>query len=174
MIASSLASDAASVEARVWVNAKYRHLVRSNTVFWNSSGMKVSGDLLHGIELNADSLSSIIVGGVSMATPDPPGQIVNTGARFQCQPEEDDAWLMWNPHLPLGVEDGEDRRPLPKPIRASLRWKKSVFGIRRKRQRSGWVLPLSNGRVVGPANLLSVVEEARDGQVLEANGKQLC
>lgn len=170
VIAVSLASDAATVEARAWIEAPYRHLVRDDTRFWMDSGIDVSVGL-DGLKLSAEALSSIIVGSVSLATPEQPGRVVSTGHRFPCANEAEDDWLTWQPRLALGTGPLPDGVALPVPVRASLRWQERRFGFRRDRQRSGWVLPLSDGRIVGPADLLMPVESAVDGvSNLEASG----
>jgi paraquat-inducible protein B len=173
VFAVGLASDAASVDARAWIEAPYRHLVRTNTQFWMMSGIDVSVGL-SGVQVSADSLSSIMLGGISLATPDAPGVPVSTGHRFTCATKAEDEWLEWRPRLALGVDSLPSGGMLPKPVRASLRWQTKVFGFRRDRQRSGWVLPLSDGRLFGPADLLSPVAEALDGKTtLEAAGQSL-
>ena len=170
VIAVALASDAASVEARAGIDSAYRHLVRDNSVFWNSSGVGMSLGL-DGVRFTADTLSSIIVGGVTMATPDEPGAEVRTGHRFECLAKPDKEALDWKPHLPLGA-DGKDGDVMPSPQRASLRWERR-FLIRRPRQQTGCVLPIEGGFILGPANLLSPVEDALDGQRLETAGQEI-
>jgi paraquat-inducible protein B len=173
VFAVGLASDAASVDARAWIEAPYRHLVRTNTQFWMTSGIDVSVGL-SGVQVSADSLSSIMLGGISLATPDAPGDSVSTGHRFACATKAKDEWLEWRPRLALGADSLPPGGMLPKPLRASLRWQTKLFGFRRDRQRSGWVLPLADGRLLGPADLLSPVAEALDGKTtLEAAGQSL-
>lgn len=171
VIAVALASDATTVEARAWVDAPYRELVRNNTRFWMNSGIDVSVGL-DGLKLSADTLSSIIVGGVSLATPPQTGPKVSTGHRFQCAVNAEDEWLTWQARIPLGSHQVADGVSLPVPVRASLRWQQKRFGFRRDNQRSGWILPLSDGRLLGPANLLMPVEQAIEGTTkLEAAGE---
>jgi paraquat-inducible protein B len=171
VIAVALASDATTVEARVWIDAAYRELVRDNSRFWMNSGIDVSVGL-DGVKFTADTLSSIIVGGVSLATPPQPGPKVSTGHRFECSVKSNDEWLNWQARIPLGDHQLAGDVPLPVPIRASLRWQEKQFGFRRDKQRSGWILPLSDGRLLGPADLLSPVEQAIEGTTkLEAAGK---
>jgi paraquat-inducible protein B len=171
VIAVALASDAATVEARAWIDAPYRELVRVNTRFWMNSGIEVSVGL-DGLKLSADTLSSIIVGGVSLATPAQPGPKISTGHRFQCAANAEDEWLTWQARIPLGRYQIADGVPLPEPVRASLRWQQKRFGFRRDKQRSGWILPLSDGRLLGPADLLMPVENAIEGTTtLEASGE---
>lgn len=167
----ALSSDAATVEARVWVDAAYRELLRDNTKFWMNSGVELSVGL-DGLKLSADTLSSIIAGGVSLATPTEPGAKVSTGHRFSCAATAEDDWLTWQARIPLGRHQVAADVPLPVPVRASLRWEEKQFGFRRDRQRSGWLLPLSDGRLLGPADLLHPVDEAIDGTTtLEAAGE---
>ena len=161
-----LASDSATIDARAWIEAPYRHLVRGNTRFWTMNGIDVSVGL-SGVEVSADSLSSIMLGGVALATPDVPGDVVNTGHRFVCAANAEDEWLNWQPRLALGSRQAV----LPQPVRASIRWQTRVVGFRRDRQRSGWVLPLADGRLFGPTDLLSPVGDAvDDATTLEAGG----
>lgn len=168
----TLATDAATVEATAWIERPYKHLIRKNTQFWNSGGFDVSVGL-GGVELTADTLSSILIGGVSLATPDQQGPFVNSGHRFDCASKAKDEWLEWQPHLPLGLQDVAGDKPLPKPIRATLKWEKRVLGFRTDRELKGWLLPLSNGKYLGPANLLMPVANAVAGQTLETEGKSI-
>lgn len=168
-----LASDAATVDARAWIESPYRHLVRDNTRFWTMSGIDVSVGL-SGVQVSADSLSSIMLGGVSLATPDAPGQPVSTGHRFLCASEAEDEWLVWQPRLALGAGRLPNGAQLPVPVRASVRWEERVFGFRRDRQRSGWILPLADGRLFGPTDLLTPMKDALDGKTtLEAGGRSI-
>lgn len=168
----TLATDAATVEAIAWIERPYKHLIRKNTRFWSSGGFDVSVGL-SGVQLNADTLSSIIIGGVSLATPDQPGTFVNSGHRFDCAIKADDEWLDWQPHLPLGLQDVAGDRELPKPVRATLKWEIRVLGFRTDREKKGWLLPVSNGKVLGPADLLMPVSNAVAGQTLETEGKSI-
>ena len=156
------------MEAYAGIEPAYRHLVRRNSVFWNSSGVDVRLGL-DGVRLNADTLSSILTGGISMATPEQPGAAVLTGHRFECLAEAQGRWLEWTPHLPLRLDNRAD---LPVPVRASLQWERR-FIIRRASQRTGWVLPLEGGLICGPANLLMPVPEVVSGQRLEIAGQKI-
>ncbi len=142
----SLASDAATVEARAWIDAPYRHLIRENTKFWMDGGVDVKVGL-QGLELSADSLASILIGGVSLATPPEAGTPVSSGRRFACEPRPEEEWLEWTPQLPVGNAASGIKPPLP--VRVSLEWAERSFGFRRQRSRSGWALLLSDGRLVG-------------------------
>jgi paraquat-inducible protein B len=81
---------------RIQVNIERRHasFVRSNTVFWNASG--ISADLgLTGLHIHAESLKSLLAGGVAFATPPTLGHPVSDGSVFRLHPEAKKAWLEW-------------------------------------------------------------------------------
>lgn len=93
--------DARAVEADAWIETQYAGLVRSNTRFWNSSGIDVDAGLRSGVKIRTESLAAIVTGGVSFATPDPPGARVIAGSRFTLSDEPEAAWLRWEPDLSL-------------------------------------------------------------------------
>lgn len=164
-----LASDSASIEARAWIDGSFKHLVRENTRFWMNDGFDVSVGL-KGVKLSIDTLSSLIIGGVALATPTAPGPPVKTGQRFVCAEKAEEEWLKWQPRLPLGDAAIAPGASLPKPLRASLQWQEKVFGFKRDRQKTGWVLALKNGQLLGPSDLFQVPDKAVDGAALEAAG----
>ena len=171
IITVGLASDSASVEARAWIDSANKHLLRENTQFWMNDGIDVSVGL-KGVKVSTEALSSLLIGGVSLATPDAPGKAVRTGHRFACAEKPGDDWQNWQPRLPLGAQAATGVE-LPRPLRASLTWRERSFGFKRDRQRFGWLLPLRDGRVLGPADLFRVPEKAVEGAVLEAAGEVL-
>jgi len=93
--------DARNVEADTWIDRRYATLVRSNTRFWNASGIDVDAGLRSGLKIRTESLATIMAGGVAFATPDPPGAAVSEGARFRLAEEPKKDWLRWSPALPV-------------------------------------------------------------------------
>lgn len=172
VMAVGLANDAASVEARVWVDGDYKNLVRSNTRFWTNDGFDLSVGL-KGVKLSTDTLSTLVIGGVSFATPQAAGQAVRTGQRFVCAEKPEDEWLQWQPRVPTGQHHAASEAVSPKPLRAALRWHEKSFGFQRERQRTGWVLPLSGNRLLGPADLFEKPAKATGKPELEAGGVAL-
>lgn len=53
----------------VHIEPEYAHLVNSSTRFWSASGLKISGGL-SGVDIQSESLQSLIAGGVAFDTPD--------------------------------------------------------------------------------------------------------
>lgn len=64
-----LAEDNKSVNVKVFIEPEYASLVRKHTRFWNASGITVDAGLA-GIKVQAESIASIIAGGISFATPE--------------------------------------------------------------------------------------------------------
>ncbi len=64
-----LTQDGKGVRLQVHIQERFSHLVKSNSRFWNSSGISVNGSL-SGIKVETESLASIISGGISFYTPE--------------------------------------------------------------------------------------------------------
>ncbi len=175
ILSVGLAPDAASVESRVLIHSEYRQLIRANTEFWSTSGFDVNFGIT-GLQMSADTLATIAAGGVALATPEPPGEAVVTGARFELKKnaEDEKKFLSWKPRVPVGTALLPEGQALPQPQRAILKWKKRTLGVRRSQERQGWVLVLDNRRLLALAELLVPPEEAVDQTaVLEVAGQQI-
>ncbi|MFC3150430.1 intermembrane transport protein PqiB [Litoribrevibacter euphylliae] len=77
--------DFKKVAIKVFIKPEYKDVITSNTRFWESSGLSLSGDL-SGIKLQVDSLASLIIGGISLDTPkntlDTESKTVGNGDQF--------------------------------------------------------------------------------------------
>ncbi len=94
VVSHGLSKDGSKVKIHVNIETKYASLVRSNSVFWNASG--ISADLgLTGLHVHAESLKALLSGGVAFATPPKPGHTVSDGSVFRLHPEVKDDWLEW-------------------------------------------------------------------------------
>lgn len=100
-----LSPDARTVLVRAVIEDRYRDLVRSNSVFWNASGIHAKLGL-GGLDIQTESLEALMAGGVAFATPNRPGAAVRTGAVFRLHPEVEDDWLRWTPAIPIGATPG--------------------------------------------------------------------
>lgn len=172
VLSVGLSSDGTSLEARAFIESRYRSLVRQNSVFWSTSGVDVSLGFT-GLQFNADTLTSIAQGGVAFATPANPGPAANTGQRFPYVKTPQDEWLTWQPHIAATDATLPQDAARPAPQRAVARWQERSFGFRRDRERSGWLLWLSDGRWLGPADVLVPSENAIGPVMLEVAGQQL-
>lgn len=96
---SKLARDARHVEIEVVIQPRYAKLVRTNSRFWNSSGLDVDFGLFSGADIRASSVENLLRGGVSFATPEEAGSLAGAGRRFELNKEPEDEWLEWAPVL---------------------------------------------------------------------------
>lgn len=162
VLSVALAADAGSVEAEVLIETAYASLIRPRTRFFPAGSVEV-GVSLDGLKTRIDSLETLLLGGVGVATPPAAGDPVASGHRFVMDDRAEDEWLDWRPAISLGA--ALETPPLAVP--ANLAWRSGGwFG--RARSVSGWVLPTSWG-VVGPRSLLQPTDGARDAR-LELDG----
>lgn len=64
-----LAKDKKSVNIKILVNKPYENLVNNHTRFWNASGLTITGGF-SGFKVHADSLVSLISGGIAFDNPE--------------------------------------------------------------------------------------------------------
>lgn len=96
----NLANNAASVRLQIVINEKYTRLVYTNTKFWNVSGITLDADLF-GLDFQAGPISSLLRGGIAMATPDRPGEIAPEDYAFPLSGTFDEDSLEWSPQIEL-------------------------------------------------------------------------
>jgi paraquat-inducible protein B len=98
----SLAPDATGVLIDLEVEPRFAPLVRESSRFWNVSGVAFDWGIFSGLSVQADSIETIVTGGVAFATPERrPGERVSDGHQFVLEsgPEED--WLRWAPEIDI-------------------------------------------------------------------------
>ena len=103
VIGTDLAMDANGVKIYVNIYQRFVPLVKSNSVFWNSSGLHIDAGLFSGVKVNMESVESLLSGGVAMATP-PAGASqspAKEGQSFSLRSEANDKWLDWKPSILL-------------------------------------------------------------------------
>ncbi len=100
-----LSADARSVKVHLRIYPRYARLVRSNSRFWNASGIHAHFGLLSGLQVDTESLESILAGGVAFATPDEPGPRVKRGTLFPLHARPEPEWHAWSPSIRLPSAD---------------------------------------------------------------------
>jgi paraquat-inducible protein B len=96
--------EAAAADVHVLIRQRYAGLVRSGSVFWNSSGANLSGGLFKGVKLEIESLRSLLAGGIEFASP-PQSAPAKPGARFVLHDAPQPEWLAWAPGITLPPAD---------------------------------------------------------------------
>jgi paraquat-inducible protein B len=96
----SLANNAASIRLQIVINELYTPLVYTNTEFWNISGITLDADLF-GLDFKAGPLTSLLRGGIAMATPNRPGKIAPEDYAFTISSSFNEDSLDWSPQIDL-------------------------------------------------------------------------
>ena len=97
-----LSPDARFVDIHARIQPEYSRLLQKTSQFWVTSGLGVDVGL-SGLHLNADSLSSIVRGGISFTTPTVSDDKlpVQSGQMFVLHEKPDPTWLNSAASLPL-------------------------------------------------------------------------
>ncbi len=159
ILSLDLARDASAVELRIYIEPRYRDLMREGTRFWKVGGAQFRAGF-SGIELDVEPVGSFLLGGVTLAIPPDPGALLVPGQRLPLHERPESEWLEWVPFFAL--ESGPDRvEPgRPRPLALELSWQyKEYWTWTRDARRRGWGLPLAEG-LLAPADLLRPPPEA--------------
>ncbi|HEY6721559.1 MAG TPA: MlaD family protein [Burkholderiales bacterium] len=109
--AVQLSSDATVAEIHVTIKPRYVKLVRSSSKFWNASGADVKFGLFSGLEINVESLKSLVGGGIVFATqPDPKSRQARNGEEFPLYDQPAKEWLEWAPKILIPSEKSVRKR----------------------------------------------------------------
>ena len=85
----------------VLIEPRYARLVRLGSRFWSSSGLDVNLSLFKGVEINVESLRSLVAGGIVFATPDAASPPAKDGSVFVLHDQAEKEWLAWTTKIPL-------------------------------------------------------------------------
>jgi paraquat-inducible protein B len=99
-----LAPNAASADVHVLVRSRFAPLVREGSVFWNVSGVNLKAGILKGVELEFESLRSLVTGGIEFATPSEKMARAKSGTVFFLHENAKKEWLSWTPKIQIGAE----------------------------------------------------------------------
>lgn len=103
VLSSQLRSDATKVDYHVFIKEPYTRLIRTNTVFWNASGIDFSFKIFGGAQLHTESVDSLLAGGLALATPNQPGEIAEENTVFTLHQKSEEAWFKWQPSIDLST-----------------------------------------------------------------------
>jgi len=158
ILAVDFSADASAVEARAYIKPAYAHLIRENSYFWKTSGARWSASLT-GVSFDVESLRSLLLGGVSLATPPDPASRVKPGQRFTLYDKPEKDWLDWQPSLPAQTIF-ETHRQRPQLVDVTLSWQtENFFKLNRQVDLQGWALPVPGG-LLGLSELWSAPDSA--------------
>lgn len=98
-----LSRDSTAAEIHLIIWQRYAALVRTGSAFWDTSGVTVRGGLLKGMEIDFESVRSLIAGGIEFASPEKSPQ-AKSGATFFLHASPQKEWLSWSAKVPVPRE----------------------------------------------------------------------
>jgi paraquat-inducible protein B len=107
-----LGDHATNIVIHAHIQPQYSALVRADSKFWNAGGIKADISLLGGVSVSAESLKSLLVGGIAFATPSPPGPMAPKDTIFSLYEKPEDKWLKWSPAIEVGTQTNSPALPV--------------------------------------------------------------
>lgn len=102
---SRLGADATTVNIHVLIKQRYANLIRKGTKFWDVSGLDMRIGLFRGLEINVESLRTLMAGGIAFATPDDPKDgPAKDGTVYTLHDQPRKEWLEWAPRISIPPE----------------------------------------------------------------------
>lgn len=105
VIGVELSESADQVFIYLNIPNRFAPLVKTNSQFWNASGLKFDAGLFSGLSVEASSIETLIAGGIAFATPPEDSDVATQGASFILHNEVSQKWLSWQPQISLVTED---------------------------------------------------------------------
>ena len=96
-----LGKDSTAVNVHILIETNFAPLVRTDSKFWNAGGVGVHFGLFSGFSMSAESLKSLVIGGIAFATPPTPGILATNGDIFPLNEKADGKWLKWSPAIAI-------------------------------------------------------------------------
>lgn len=95
-----LSKNSQNTVANILIYDKYKNLVRENSIFYESSGIDVDISLL-GADIKAETLNTILHGGVILYTPNEKKEAAKSNKKFTLKRVKEDKWKEYNPSINL-------------------------------------------------------------------------
>lgn len=96
-----LSPNTTSADIHILIRSRYAHLVRAGSAFWNESGISATGGILKGIEVEIESMRTLVTGSIEFATPSEGAARVKPGTVFFLHDKPKPEWLNWSPKIAL-------------------------------------------------------------------------
>lgn len=167
VLSSSLSPDAKYVDTIIQIVSPHDRLVSSQTKFWKTSGIDIAVGL-KGLEFSAQSLATVLRGGVAFATPgDRSGRSdqsrpspLTEGYVFELHEKADPQWL--DSQAAINVLS----QPIPDTVVVRASWNEKSFGFNRKRSEQSLALVIDGedqSELVFPCDLIKREESGEQG-----------
>jgi paraquat-inducible protein B len=103
VIGIDLSATANTVNVFINIAKRYAPLVNSGSKFWNTSGINIEAGLFSGINIDSESIETLVAGGIAFATPDSSDNDSEQDAQsYILHQDVDSDWLEWQPKIAIG------------------------------------------------------------------------
>ncbi len=104
VIGIDLSATADTVDVYINIANRYAPLVKPNSKFWNTSGVSIEAGIFSGVNIDSESIETLIAGGIAFATPEQDNDInaePTLPSNFILHQALDSDWLEWQPKIDL-------------------------------------------------------------------------
>lgn len=102
VIGVDLSPSADGVDIYINIAKRFMPLVRDGSKFWNTSGINVDMGLFSGMEVESESIETLLAGGIAFATPENESNTaVNQGQTFKLHDRVNGSWQDWRPKISI-------------------------------------------------------------------------
>jgi len=103
VIGIDLSATADQVNIFINIAKRYAPLVSDKSQFWNTSGINIEAGIFSGINIDSESIETLIAGGIAFATPsiDESDEAKSLPTSYMLHQDLDKDWLEWQPKIVL-------------------------------------------------------------------------
>jgi paraquat-inducible protein B len=103
---TELSRDSTAAHVEVVIFRRYTRLVRVGSRFWTVGDVDIKVSLFKGVEIDLDSLRSLVTGGIAFGTPEDPNlPPAKDGTIFVLHDRPEQDWLRWQPKISIAASD---------------------------------------------------------------------
>lgn len=103
VIGIDLSTNADKVNVYINIAKRYKALVNNGSKFWNTSGINIEAGIFSGINIDSESIETLIAGGIAFATPELEELgSDNSNSSFILHQDVDSDWLEWQTKIAIG------------------------------------------------------------------------
>ena len=104
VIGIDLSPTADQVFIYINIANRYAPLINSESKFWNTSGFNIEAGVFSGVNIDSESIETLIAGGIAFATPamKKTAEPVKALKNFILHQNPDTEWLEWQSGIVIG------------------------------------------------------------------------
>jgi paraquat-inducible protein B len=101
VIGVGLSDSADMVNIYINIVDKFAPLISASSQFWNVAGFNLEAGLFSGVDIQSESIETLLAGGIAFATPNTPSKSITQGYSFILHAEVKNDWKKWQPKIDI-------------------------------------------------------------------------